>query len=268
MAYIENLWVYPVKGLDRMAIDESRINEAGTLTGDRKYALLDPEEDSVIRDRTDSVGKTLNGKEIDNLHELTARFDPKTDELTVQLGGTSDPVRFNLESEQKAASEWFSEFVDTDVVLRRRGPPSFIDRPKLGPSVISTATLEKIASWFDEMTVEGARKRFRPNIEVGGVPAFWEDQFLGDDPSGISISGTRLEGAEPCARCVVPSRDPDTGNTITSFRTRFVERREETLPEWADPDEFEHFFSVMTITSVPDKSRDGIIRVGDEVQAT
>lgn len=266
MPQIENLWVYPVKGLDRMAVDESRINEAGTLTGDRKYALLDPDEDTVIKDRTDSVGKTFNGKEIDTLHGLTSTFDPETDELTLQTDESDDSVTFDLETEFEVASEWFSDFVEREVALRQRGPPSFIDRPKLGPSVISTGTLKEIASWFDEMTVEGARKRFRPNIEVSGVQPFWEDRFLADDPSGFSISGTRLEGAEACARCVVPSRDPDTGDAIRKFRSRFSERREETLPEWADPDKFDHFFSVMTITEVPDESRGETIRVGDDVR--
>lgn len=265
MAHIENLWVYPIKGLDAMDVDSIRINDAGTFSGDREYALLDPEEDNVIEDRFDSVGKTFNGKEIDHTHEVTSAFDPETDTLTLTMDETGETFRFDLRSERDAASEWFSDFVGEPVELRHREPPSFIDRPKLGPSVISTATLEEVASWFDGMTPEGARIRLRPNIEVGGVPAFWEDQFLGDDPSGFDVGDVRFDGAEACARCVVPSRDPDTGEPIADFQKRFAERREATLPEWADRDAFEHFFTVMLITKVPASSYGGTVSVGDQI---
>lgn len=265
MVHIENLWVYPIKGLDGMEVNSIKINEAGTFHHDREYAMLDPKEDSVIEDRFDSVGKTFNGKEIDHTHEVTSSFDPETDELTLRMLESGETYTLDLTSERDEASEWFSDFVGEPVELRRKEPPSFIDRPKLGPSVISTGTLEEIASWFDEMTVEGARIRLRPNIEVGGVPAFWEDRFLGDDPSGFEINGTRFEGAEACARCVVPSRDPDTGEPINNFQQRFAEYREETLPEWAPREEFEHFFTVMLITSVPESSRGNTVAVGNEV---
>lgn len=267
MAHVENVWVYPVKGLDAMEVETVRINDAGTLEGDREYALLDPEEDSVIEDRVDSVGKTFNGKEIDHTHEVTSEFDPETHQLTLTRDATGERHRFDLTEERDEASQWFSEFVGQPVELRHREPPSFIDRPKLGPSVISTGTLEEVASWFDEMTVEGARIRLRPNVEVGGVPAFWEDRFLGDDPSGFTVDGTRFEGAEACARCVVPSRDPETGEPIEDFQQRFAERREETLPEWADRDAFEHFFTVMLITKVPEANYGETIGVGDEIEA-
>jgi hypothetical protein len=263
MAYVENLWVYPIKGFDRMAVESVSLNDAGTFTGDREYALLDPAADVVVEDRFDAVGKTYNGKEIDHTHEVTTEYDPETSVLTVRSDGTAE---FDLSTARDGASEWFSDFVGRPVELRRRAPPSFVDRPKLGPSVLSTGTLEEVASWFDEMTVEGARRRLRPNVEVGGVPAFWEDRFLGTDPSGFDAGGVRFEGAEACARCVVPSRDPETGDPIAEFRERFARRREGTLPDWAPRSEFEHFFTVMLITRVPDGHAGETVAVGDEVR--
>jgi len=265
MASVKDVWVYPIKGFSRMRVDEVTINDGGTLSGDREYALLDPDVEPTIKDRTDSVGKTFNGKEINHVHEVTTSFDPETHVLTVDREGESEPREFDLRMDRERASEWFSDFVGEPVALHHRSPPSFIDRPKLGPSVISTATLEEVASWFDEMTVEGARRRLRPNVEVTGVPAFWEDRFLGDDPAGFSVDGTWFEGAEACARCVVPSRDPDTGEAIEAFRRRFAERREATLPEWVDTDHFEHFFTVMLITKIPERHHGTSIAVGDEI---
>jgi len=267
MAHVENLWIYPIKGFDRMAVDAVEISDGGTFDGDREYALLDPEADEVIEDRFDTVGKTYNGKEIDHTHEVVTTFDPETDVLTVRTPDGDEIGRFDLANDRDAASEWFGDFVGEPVELRRREPPSFVDRPNLGPSVISTGTLEEVASWFDEMSVAGARRRLRPNVEIGGVPPFWEDHFLGDSPSGFDVDGTRFEGAEACARCVVPSRDPETGDPIGQFRERFATRREETLPEWAAEEAFEHFFTVMLITRIPAADYGETVAVGDEVHA-
>jgi len=152
------------------------------------------------------------------------------------------------------------------VTLRRDTSLGFVDRREMGPSVVSTATLEAVASWFEEMTVEDARRRLRANVEISGVPAFWEDRFVGEDAPGFEVGVVPLEGVTPCGRCVVPQRDPDTGEPIEEFQKRFVTRRRETFPEWADTDAFDHFYSLMVITRVPESDRNRSIAVGDPVE--
>jgi uncharacterized protein YcbX len=70
----------------------------------------------------------------------------------------------------------------------------------------------------------------------------------------------------PCGRCVVPSRDPDTGEEIEDFRETFIERRRETFPEQADEDAFDHLYTLMIIARVPEEERGGTVSVGDEVR--
>lgn len=115
------------------------------------------------------------------------------------------------------------------------------------------------------MTVESARRRLRANVEVSGVPAFWEDRFVGDAPD-FEVGDVRFEGVTPCGRCVVPARDPDTGEALPEFRERFVEMRAETLPGFVDPEAFDHRYSVMILARVPEASRRPTLRVGDEVR--
>jgi uncharacterized protein YcbX len=66
----------------------------------------------------------------------------------------------------------------------------FVDRRDMRPSVISTATIETVASWFDGLTVEGTRRRLRANVEVSGVPAFWEDRFVGAGAPSFEADGS------------------------------------------------------------------------------
>jgi uncharacterized protein YcbX len=251
--HVERITVYPVKGLDGIALEEARVLEGGTIEHDREFALFD------------AAGEVVNGKRTDRVHDLETGFDPATGELTVEADGDGR-CRFDLETECDRAAEWFGDFFDTGLTLERDRSVGYVDRREMGPSVISTATLETVASWFEDVTVEGARRRLRANVEVGGVPAFWEDRFVGDGAPSFLVGGLRFEGVTPCGRCVVPERDPDTGEPDPEFRERFVRRRRETFPDWADTEAFDHYYTLMLIASVVEEDRGETLRVGDPVR--
>ena len=253
MARLERLRIYPVKGLGWIDVDAVDVREGGTLDGDREFALLDGD------------GDPINGKRTAAVHDLDTTYDPESSELTVETRG-GETQRFRLSDERNRAASWLGDFFGRDLSVERNGDRGFVDRPSMGPSVLSTATLETVASWFDGVTVDGVRQRLRANIEVSGVPAFWEDRFVGTEAPDFEIDGVRFEGVTPCGRCVVPSRDPDTGEALAEFRERFIEKREETFPAFADPDAFDHHYSVMILTRVPAASRRPTLRVGDEVR--
>ena len=251
MARLESLRVYPVKGLDGVTVDETEILDGGTLAHDREFALFD------------AAGEVINGKRTARVHDLTTEYDPDTRTLTAETG--AEAVTFDLEGDRNAAADWFGEYFDADLTLARDTSLGYVDRRGMGPSVVSTATVRTVASWFDDLTVEGVRRRLRSNVEVSGVPAFWEDRFVGDDTPAFEVGGVRFEGVTPCGRCVVPQRDPDTGEATPEFREQFVRRRRETFPEWADEAAFDHHYTVTILASVPPTNRGETLRVGDSV---
>jgi hypothetical protein len=253
MPQLERLRVYPVKGLDGIDVEATDVLDGGTLRYDREFALFGPE------------GDVVNGKRTDRVHDLRTDFDGASGELTVETP-TGEQRRFDLEGEPERAEQWFSDFFEVDVTVKRDPSLGFVDRREMGPSVISTATVRTVASWFDGLSVENVRRRLRANVEISGVPAFWEDRFVGTDAPAFRIDSVRFEGVTPCGRCVVPQRDPDTGSPTPRFRERFVERRRETFPDWADEDAFDHLYSLMIITSVPEADRGRRLRVGAPVE--
>ena len=255
MAHIERLTVYPVKGLDGIALGEADVLDGGTLAHDREFALFD------------GAGDVVNGKRTDRIHGIDADFEPASGVLSVEAPG-SDAEQFDLVADPERAAEWFGDYFGMALTLERDASLGYVDRRDAGPSVISTATLETVASWFDGVSVESARRRMRANVEVGGVPAFWEDRFVGDDAPAFVAGGVRFEGVKPCGRCVVPERDPDSGERTADFRERFADRRRETFPEWADEDAFDHFYKLMLISRIPEASRGRTLRTGDPVEVT
>lgn len=252
MATLERLRVYPIKGLDGTSVERAEILPGGTLAFDRKYRLVDGD------------GDVINGKRTSRVHDLRTGYDRHRETVTV-TPPTGETRTFALESGSEPAGEWFGDFFRTELGLERDTELGFVDRRGMGPSVVSTATLEAVASWFEGMTVEGARRRLRANVEIGGVPAFWEDRFVGENAPTFTVGDVSFEGITPCGRCVVPAREPDTGEPIPEFSERFTEKRRETFPSWADESAFDHYFSLMILTRVPERQRGRRLRVGDSV---
>lgn len=254
MARLERLRVYPIKGLDGIDLEEATILEGGTLARDREFALFDDD------------GEVVNGKRTDRVHEIATDFDPETGELTAEVDG--DRRQFDLECEdgRERAADWFGDVFGLDVHVERDTSLGYVDRREMGPSVISTATLRTVASWFEGMATEEVRRRMRANVEISGVPPFWEDQFVGRDAPAFLVDGVRFEGVTPCNRCVVPQRDPDTGEPVPEFADRFVEQRRKTFPDWADERAFDHYYALMLIAQVSEEDRGRVLRTGDSVE--
>jgi len=137
-----------------------------------------------------------------------------------------------------------------------------------GPTIISTATLEAIASWYPGLDVEEVRLRFRTNIEISGVPAFWEDQLFAEpeDTVNFQMGNVQFMGINPCQRCVVITRDSQTGETDLKFQKTFVTQRQTTLPEWAERSRFNHFYRLAINTRLPVTEAGKKICIGDELR--
>jgi len=259
MAQVDRITVFPVKSLDGHHLDTAETAARGALELDREYAIFDAD------------GTYVNGKATAQVHRLGSSFDPETHAVTISIHGEDDERTFRLrdDDERAGASDWLSGFFDQPVSVERDNAGGYPDDTDLhGPTVISTATLEEVASWFEGIDAAEMRRRLRANIVVDADEPFWEDRLFADHGEVVAfeVGDATLEGVNPCQRCVVPSRNPDTGEEYEGFRERFIDGREATLPEWTDSDRFDHSFRLMVNTVVPESSWGETIAVGDEVR--
>ena len=266
---LRRLTTYPVKSLDPQTHD-SAVVRYGTLAGDREYAMVAGPADASHDPTTASVGGQgdyVNGKRTAAVHRLRSAVDREAGTLTLREAGREDARVFSL-ADPDDLNDYLGDYFGEPVSVRhepRGGYPD--DREFDGPTLVSTATLREVASWFD-LTLDGARRRFRANLEVGGVPAFWEDRLYADRGEVVAfrVGDVELLGCNPCRRCVVPSRDPDTGEETPGFRETFVRERGRTLPDWVDSDRFEGGFRLMVNTRIPEAEWGRALSVGDEVE--
>ncbi|NEO28879.1 MAG: MOSC domain-containing protein [Symploca sp. SIO3C6] len=255
--YLANIFIYPIKSLDRISVPQATILESGALEHDREWALVDQK------------GFFVNGKRNAKIYLLRASFDNDLGTISLQMQGTEQKVTFEIEKEKTVLESWLSDYFGFRVKFLQNTTTGFPDDTKAkGPTVISTATIKAVASWFPELSTEEIRLRLRANLEIGGVEAFWEDQLFAQvgDCIQFQVGEVLLEGIYPCKRCVVPTRDSLTGITYPNFQKIFSAKRQETLPSWVNREYFNHFYRLSVNTKVSTSEAGKILCQGDKIK--
>ncbi len=255
--FISRIAIFPVKSLDALEVQAARVLSSGALMFDRQWALFDAQ------------GRVVNAKRHAAIHLLRARFDPGAQTLAVkdQSGQGLPDATFALAHDRAALERWLRAYFGFEVHLRTDNTAGFPDDlHSPGPTLIGASTLDAMADWFG-LGLEQMRARLRTNVEIGGTPPFWEDCLFGQAGEAIPfrLGPVTLAGINPCQRCVVPARDPLTGEVDQDFATRFSELRARTMPIWADRTRFDHFYRVAVNTRLHGSQSGHEIRVGDRL---
>jgi uncharacterized protein len=255
VARLARINIHPVKSLDAYSAEQAVLLPSGALAGDRRYALRDLQ------------GEFVNGKRMPDIHRLRSTFDPETGRLSIRVEGSYDTLVFDPQRQRGELSRWLGGYFGIPLEVIENSENGFPDDTESpGPTLVSISTLTEIAGWFAGLTLDDVRQRFRANLEIDGVEAFWEDRLVADASRVVRfrIGDAVLEGTNPCQRCIVPTRSPRTGEMMYGFAKRFAEHRQQQLPSWAPASRFDHFYRLALNTrGVENVAR--TIRVGDEI---
>lgn len=253
MPFLSKILLYPIKSLDGVEVSSATVLEGGALAHDREFALFDAQ------------GKVVNAKRTATIHTIRAAFDLAAREVRVWTLERS-PQSFHLDGDRSALNAWFSEVFEQPVMLRQNLHMGFPDDTNAsGPTLISVASLEAIAGWFPDLSVSEIRRRFRANLEIGDAPAFWEDQLMAEPGQLLpfQLGEVSMLGSHPCQRCVVPTRDSQTGDRLPQFQAQFSQQRQATLPDWAVTRHFNYFYRLTLNTKVPPSEAGKHFHLGD-----
>jgi uncharacterized protein len=246
--------IFPIKSLDGFPLESARFTTGGILENDRVFAIYD------------TAGKVVNGKRTARVHELRCAYDLPVREVRLWPNGQT-PQQFQMD-DPAPIENWLGEFFGFPVLLRHETEKGFPDdREAFGPTIVSDASLRTIQGWFPELTLESTRRRFRANLELLGEKPFCEDALFGapGELKPFQIGDVKFFGHNPCQRCVVPTRDPDSAQPVPEFQKKFMQLRKESLPPWANAQRFNHFYRFAINTSVPPTEAAKELRVGDTV---
>ncbi|HMK04382.1 MAG TPA: MOSC N-terminal beta barrel domain-containing protein [Ferruginibacter sp.] len=253
---VTRITIYPVKSLDGISLQKAQVGKGGCLLHDREYAILD------------SNGKFINGKANALVHSLRSEVDVEQEIISLRHGSATAWNKFHLQKDIVAIDKWLSEFFDQPARLSKNTEGRYMDIPVIaGLTIVSTASLEAVAAWFSDMDLEETRKRFRSTIEISAVPAFWEDRLFAEQGTAIEfrIGDTIIQGRSPRARCIVPTRHPETGDVIHGFPKTFAKHRAKSLPGWSTLEDYGHSYYLTVNCSVAPTEYGKWIATGDEL---
>jgi hypothetical protein len=260
--YLSRITIYPIKSLDGVDVPQAALLASGALEHDRRFALLGED------------GKFINGKRFDAMHRLRTSVNLAERSVTLTAGDGrtgSAPRTFDLDADRAALETWLRNQLglDESVRLAENAEAGFPDDTEAsGPTIVGTATLEAVAAWFPQLSLAEIRRRFRANLEIGGVEPFWEDRLYAaaDQIVRFQLGEAVLEGVNPCQRCVVPSRDALTGEITPHFAKQFSIHRQQSLPPWAAASRFDHYYRLAVNSRVPRGDPRRQVRTGDRLQ--
>lgn len=213
---LERITFYPLKSGAGIPIETTRL-EAEGLAGDRRMMVVDETGNCLtarkaprlmqVRTHIDGDEIILSAPGMPSLVFARARLDVARN---VSIWG-DDVVALDAGEEVR---QWLTRFLDRSCRMVIKG--AVTHRPlAIGPggtvSFADTAPLllTNLASLADVnryLDLEAEMERFRPNLVVGGAPAFDEDGWR-----HVRIGEVEFEAIGACDRCVMITLDPTTG---------------------------------------------------------
>ena len=218
------LATYPIKSCYRVEADLAEVEPWG-LAGDRRWLVVDEQAKLITQREWPAMGRIRPHYNDQGLVLRAAGADLL--EVPLPSGGTADVKDFRQSiaatSAGDVADRWVSQVIERTAHLfylddptRRPVNPEFgnpEDRVSFADGypvlLANEASLRAVNDWLAEDEEEPiAITRFRPNVVVGGAPAWAEDDWIG---RRIVIGNVAFRVPKPCERCVLTTIDPETG---------------------------------------------------------
>lgn len=235
MLKLSDIFIYPVKSLSGIRLNEAEVTDRG-LKFDRRWMLVD-ENDKYLTQRTVSKMALINVG-IDNT-EL--KFSLKNSSETFSLKMNTEGYRKTkikvwedfvyAEFVSTTADEWFSDILKTKCKLVYMPDNSV---RLVNNKYASNGEIVSFADGFpfliigqaslDDLNLRIGEKipmnRFRPNFVFTGGEPFDEDRM-----ESFAINGITFYVVKPCSRCIITTINQTTGaitkeplKTLSAYR--------------------------------------------------
>lgn len=223
---------------------------------DREFAMLG------------SDGRFVNGKRTGRVNQLAATYDLNNYQVNFTERGADNMESFNLLEENEKISAYLSDFFQLEVAFLHNKEGRLLDVPDRScVTILSEASLSYLSAEMHHEDIEDMRLRFRANIEISGVPAFWEERLarLSREPVQCRIGDVSIAGNSLRARCNVPPKDPLTGELDKKFVAAMLRAREKNIPDWSCVGELDSLYYLSVDCSLPASEKGKRINIGDEL---
>ena len=232
---ISELWIYPVKSLGGIAVQQAKVLPKG-FEHDRRWMLMD-EQNIFLTQRVHSkmaLFKMSFDKEgIQVTHQGNSEFIPFGIAEGVDVRARIWDDEVTVKEVTSKLSQWFSHQLGIQcklVAFPEHNDRAIDPRYKIGDDHVSLADAYPVliagqASLDDlneRMKEPLPMNRFRPNIVFTGGDPFEEDAW-----NYFDIGEVKFAGVKPSKRCILTTVDQDTAKrgaeplvTLATYRKR------------------------------------------------
>ncbi len=236
--FVQNLYLYPIKSLGGISVQEAEVEERG-FKYDRRWMLVDPSGEFLTQRQHPKLAllQVALGKseltvfsKVDSSRKITFDLEMNSGkEMQVKVWG--DEVAALQVA--PTVSAWFSDFLGMDVELvvmpesshRKLDPRYAVQEESVSFAdgmpyvIIGQASLDELNGRLADPV---GMDRFRPNLVFSGGDAYAEDQF-----KQLQIGEVEFQVVKPCARCVMITVDQEKGTkgkeplaTLATYRSQ------------------------------------------------
>jgi hypothetical protein len=223
MMHLAGLFTYPVKSLRGHALDTAMLEPCG-LAGDRRWMVVDPDGRFITRRQVPAMAAIAVEPVVDGLilrhpdHGSCRVATPGVDAPVIEVRVWKDTLPVRLGNDR--ADAFLAAALGRPARLawqhdpRRRPINPAYARPGEHVSLadgfpLLVTTEASLAALNDRLAVTVPMARFRPNLVIAGAMPWAEDGWR-----RIRIGDVELRLARPCARCIVVTQQPDTGERL------------------------------------------------------
>lgn len=216
--FIQDIFIYPIKALSGIRMEESSIQEDG-LELDRRWFLRNL-EGKVITQRDVPELALFKQEMVEDFIKVSFSNSFIPVPLYAQEGEPIMSYHFGDEivgyEVSNAISRWFSEQLKMDVNLmaqskkvkrpvdEKYAKDAFVNASDGYPVlVVGTATLDYLNQFLDSKV---GMDRFRPNVVVKTTIPFEEEKW-----TNFYVNDLLWQGVKDCGRCQVININPETG---------------------------------------------------------
>ena len=215
--WVQELFVYPVKGLSAQPLDSVELQPGKGFAHDRMFAFARPDGRYRPGTREGLPKQEFFALVSDHrLAGLGTHLDTRTDVLTARVAG-HDVLKADLGTEvgRDEAVRFFTRVLDlpagVEALVARESGRRFTDAAAAGDGPMDWISLINLASVRDLESRTGLvidRLRFRANVFVDGLPAWSELDAIGQE---FDLGGVRVRAVRQTKRCAATEVDPATG---------------------------------------------------------
>jgi uncharacterized protein YcbX len=225
MLELSEIWVYPVKSLGGISLQESQVTDRG-LELDRRWLLVDDsgrflsqrEYSELALFRPEIVGDFLRITHGVRLESIDTPLRPVFPDATSKIEVTVWDDTIDAFEVSKKTTEWFTKQIGFSVRLvympdeseRKLDPDYAITGDEINSFsdaypflIIGQASLDDLNG---RMKDKVPMNRFRPNFVFTNGEAFEEDNWR-----EFKIGNVSFVGVKPCDRCVMTTVDQEKG---------------------------------------------------------